>query len=102
MDGNGKSMEPLVMLEVEIRALEAALEFASDDKEIDALGRRLDALETEISLTEARSPAGVAVKVRRLWESVRQEPEDWDENNFQTILRSLEKLHADFSKARTE
>ncbi len=84
--------EPLLEMEVELKALQKAVSSSRDDRDIEELGRRLDALELEISQTNARTPAGLAVKVRRLWENLDAEREEWDLNNYRTLLESLESL----------
>ena len=84
--------EPLLDMETELKALQRAVSFSRDDRDIEELGRRLDALELEISQTNARTPAGLAVKVRRLWENLDTEREEWDLNNYRTLLESLESL----------
>lgn len=84
--------EPLLAMEDELRALQQAASDIDDDRAIEDLGRRLDALELEISRTAARTPAGLAVKIRRLWESFDGDPEEWDVNNYQALLDSLERL----------
>ncbi len=84
--------EPLLAMEIELKALQKAVSSSRDDRDIEELGRRLDALELEISQTNARTPAGLAVKVRRLWENLDAEREEWDLNNYRTLLESLENL----------
>ena len=86
--------EPLLAMEDELRALQQAASDVDDDRSIEDLGRRLDALELEISRTAARTPAGLAVKIRRLWENFDGDPEEWDVNNYQALLDSLERLSA--------
>ena len=87
-----KTAEPLLAMEIELKALQKAVSSSRDDRDIEELGRRLDALELEISQTNARTPAGLAVKVRRLWENLDAEREEWDLNNYRTLLESLENL----------
>ncbi|MCG8596829.1 MAG: hypothetical protein MI785_21030 [Kiloniellales bacterium] len=84
--------EPLLAMESELKALQKAVSSSREDSDIEELGRRLDALELRISRTNARTPAGLAVKVRRLWENLDAEPEEWDLNNYRTLLESLESL----------
>ncbi len=84
--------EPLLEMEIELKALQRAVSSSREDRDIEELGRRLDALELEISQTNARTPAGLAVKVRRLWENLDAEREEWDLNNYRTLLESLESL----------
>lgn len=84
--------EPLLAMEIELKALQEAVSSSRDDRDIEELGRQLDALELQISQTNARTPAGLAVKVRRLWENLDAEREEWDLNNYRTLLESLESL----------
>ena len=88
----GINAEPLLAMETELKALQEAVSSSRDDRDIEELGRRLDALELQISRTNARTPAGLAVKVRRLWENLDAEREEWDLNNYRTLLESLESL----------
>lgn len=88
----GINAEPLLAMETELKALQEAVSSSRDDHDIEELGRRLDALELQISRTSARTPAGLAVKVRRLWENLDAEWEEWDLNNYRTLLESLESL----------
>ena len=92
--------EPLLEMEIELKALQEAVSSSRDDRDIEELGRRLDALELEISQTSARTPAGLAVKVRRLWENLDAEREEWDLNNYRTLLESLENFEPSIEFSR--
>ncbi len=92
--------EPLLEMEIELKALQEAVSSSRDDRDIEELGRRLDALELEISQTNARTPAGLAVKVRRLWENLDAEREEWDLNNYRTLLESLENFEPSIEFSR--
>ena len=87
--------EPLIAMEDELRSLQQVALSIDEDSDIEELGRRLDALEMQISKTAAKTPEGLAVKIRRLWENFGHDPEEWDINNYQTLIDSLARLQSD-------
>ena len=86
--------QTLISLEAEARQLWSAAALAGDDPTIERLGQRLDELELVLSETIAETPAGIAAKIRFLWQGYRLGYSSRDENNYLTILESLARLQA--------
>ncbi len=89
--------QTLISLEAEARQLWSAAALAGDDPTIDRLGQRLDELELVVSETIAETPAGIAAKIRFLWQGYRLGYSSRDENNYLTILESLARLQVERS-----
>ncbi len=84
--------ETLLVLEARLTQLERAAMVSTDDATLDDIGLQMEALEREIATTPAISPAGVAVKLRRLWSNLEGGASAADEGNYSSAIQSLEWL----------
>ncbi len=84
----------LLSLESQVLRLESEANAAKDDRTIEALGAKICGLEQEISATLAHSPAGVAVKVRRLWAGILCDGDPVKARNLRTTIESLDHLQS--------
>ena len=93
-----QSSDPLLALEAEVQRLENAAMSSDDDATLDSIGMELEALEKQIAEMPAISPAGVAVKLRRLWSSLEWGASDWDQGNYSSAIQSLQWLETALSE----
>lgn len=84
--------EPLLALECRIQALYRSAAESGSDEYAARIGQEIDELESEIRQSVPITLAGIAVKVRHLWNSARVEGEPEDDLNLRTTLEALSQL----------
>ena len=87
--------EPLLAVEQRVLNIMSLSHGLDDDHELDSFGRELDRLDAEIRRSVPRTAAGIAVKIRHLWASAKDDEEAEDFENLRTIHEALRLLEKD-------